>query len=75
VMMGLAPAIGRHHAHEVVYDACREVAQGQGSLLEVLARDARVSQHLSRTQIAALLEPVNYLGSATQMVDRCLARG
>ena len=30
VMMGLAPAIGRQKAHDVVYDACREVAVGGG---------------------------------------------
>jgi 3-carboxy-cis,cis-muconate cycloisomerase len=74
VMMGLAPAIGRHHAHEVVYAACREVAADKGSLIEVLCADARVSGHLSRAQIAAMLEPANYLGSAGDMVDRALAR-
>lgn len=74
VMMGLAPTLGRHHAHEVVYNACRDVAAGKGTLLEVLALDRRVAAALSRAQIEALLEPVNYLGSATAMVDRALAR-
>jgi 3-carboxy-cis,cis-muconate cycloisomerase len=75
VMMGLAPAIGRHHAHEVVYDACREAAGGSDTLLDVLARDERVKRQFSREQLQALLEPSNYLGSAAAMVDRCLARG
>jgi 3-carboxy-cis,cis-muconate cycloisomerase len=74
-MMGLAPAIGRHHAHEVVYDACREAAGGSDTLLDVLARDERVKRQFSREQLQALLEPSNYLGSAAAMVDRCLARG
>jgi 3-carboxy-cis,cis-muconate cycloisomerase len=74
VMMGLAPALGRQHAHEVVYAACREVAAGKGSLLEVLAATPQVSAKLSRAQLAALLEPENYLGSAGAMVDRALAR-
>lgn len=73
VMMGLAPAIGRHHAHEVVYAACREVAAGKGSLADVLCANKRVSDKLSRAQIESLLDPVNYLGTATQMVDRSLA--
>jgi 3-carboxy-cis,cis-muconate cycloisomerase len=74
VMMGLAPAIGRHHAHEVVYAACRDVADGKGNLLDVLCADPKVQGRLSREQIAALLEPANYLGSAAAMVDRALAR-
>jgi len=57
-----------------VYNACRDVAAGKGTLLEVLALDRRVAAALSRAQIEALLEPVNYLGSATAMVDRALAR-
>jgi len=75
VMMGLAPAIGRHHAHEAVYAACRDVAAGKGGLLDVLCADPKVQDRLSREQIAALLEPANYLGSAAAMVDRALARG
>lgn len=74
VMMGLAPVLGRHHAHEVVYAACREVAAGKGSLLDVLAADARVSAALPRERIQALLEPANYLGTAAAMVDRALTR-
>jgi 3-carboxy-cis,cis-muconate cycloisomerase len=75
VMMGLAPVLGRHHAHEVVYAACREVAAGKGSLLDVLCANAMVKERLSREQIAALLEPRNYLGSAAAMVDRAIAGG
>ena len=74
-MMGLAPAIGRHHAHEAVYAACREVAAGKGNLLDVLCEDPKVKGRLTRDQIAALLEPANYLGSAAAMVDRALLRG
>jgi len=73
VMMGLAPALGRQHAHEVVYAACRDVAAGEGSLLDVLARHPQVQARLSRAQLAALLEPANYLGSAAAMVDRTLS--
>jgi 3-carboxy-cis,cis-muconate cycloisomerase len=74
VMMGLAPTLGRHHAHEVVYAACRDVAAGKGSLLDVLAGNPRVNAALSRAQIQAMLEPANYLGTATAMVDRSLNR-
>ena len=73
VMMGLAPAIGRQKAHDVVYDACREVAVGGRTLLQVLAADPAVSSHFSEAQLQDLLEPKNYLGSAGLMVDRAVA--
>jgi len=72
VMMGLAPKLGRQAAHDVVYDACRAAAESGRPLLELLATNAAVSPHLSRSELERLLDPRNYLGSAAQMVDRSL---
>ncbi|WP_342708994.1 3-carboxy-cis,cis-muconate cycloisomerase [Bradyrhizobium sp. B124] len=73
VMMGLAPAIGRQEAHDVVYDACR-VANDRGlTLAEALAADDRVASRIDRATIDRLTAPKNYLGLAPEMVDRVLA--
>ncbi|MGY3693698.1 3-carboxy-cis,cis-muconate cycloisomerase [Bradyrhizobium sp. USDA 3240] len=73
VMMGLAPAIGRQEAHDVVYDACR-VANDKGlTLAEALAVDDRVASRIDRATIDRLTAPKNYLGLAPEMVDRVLA--
>ncbi|UFX44867.1 3-carboxy-cis,cis-muconate cycloisomerase [Bradyrhizobium sp. 41S5] len=73
VMMGLAPAIGRQEAHDVVYDACR-VANDKGlTLAEALAADDRVASRINRATIDSLTAPKNYLGLAPEMVDRVLA--
>ncbi|WP_050403844.1 3-carboxy-cis,cis-muconate cycloisomerase [Bradyrhizobium embrapense] len=73
VMMGLAPAIGRQEAHDVVYDACR-VANDKGLMLaEALAADDRVASRIDRATIDRLTAPKNYLGLAPEMVDRVLA--
>lgn len=72
-MMGLAPFIGRQQAHDVVYDACRVVAEKGGGLAEALAASPQVARHLDRAAIARLTDPANYLGLAPQMVDRALA--
>ena len=73
VMMGLAPAIGRQEAHDVVYDACR-VANDKGvTLAEALAADQRVASRIDRATIDSLTSPRNYLGLAPEMVDRVLA--
>lgn len=72
VMMGLAPHIGRQTAHDTVYDACRKAATNHRTLAEVLREDRAVAAKLSQADIDKLCDPVNYLGSAPQMVDRTL---
>lgn len=72
VMMGLAPAIGRQQAHDVVYDACRTVNEKGGTLAEALAALPAVTAHFDRAAIDRLTDPANYLGLSPQMVDRAL---
>jgi 3-carboxy-cis,cis-muconate cycloisomerase len=73
VMMGLAPHIGRQRAHDVVYGACRTVADKGGSLADTLAAMPEITAHLDRAAIDRLTDPANYVGLAPQMVDRALA--
>jgi 3-carboxy-cis,cis-muconate cycloisomerase len=73
VMMGLAPAMGRQQAHDVVYDACRAVNEQGGSLADALAALPAVTAHFDRAAIERLTDPANYLGQAPVMVDRALA--
>jgi 3-carboxy-cis,cis-muconate cycloisomerase len=70
--MGLAPFIGRQDAHDVVYAACRVVADHGGSLAEALLQDPAVTAHLDHRAILRLTDPANYLGQAPEMVDRVL---
>lgn len=73
VMMGLAPAMGRQQAHDVVYDACRSVNEHGGTLAEALCALPAVTAHVDRAAIERLTDPANYLGLAPEMVDRALA--
>jgi 3-carboxy-cis,cis-muconate cycloisomerase len=73
VMMGLAPALGRNTAHDVVYDACR-MANEQGlTLLEALKRSPEIQGKLSEAELERLCDPVNYLGQSREMLDRFLS--
>ena len=74
VMMGLAPALGRQRAHDLVYDICRDVIAGNGTFLDLLASHPEISPHMDRPALAALLDPANYCGLSGEMVDRVLAR-
>ena len=73
VMMGLAPALGRQAAHDLVYEACRIAADDRRALLDVLLGMPEVTARLDRDELARLCEPGNYVGEAPQMVDRLLA--
>lgn len=73
VMMGLAPYIGREYAHDLVYDICRVAIQEERPLLDLLAENAEIARHVTREQLAAMCDPVAYLGQSGVMVDRVLA--
>ena len=73
VMMALAEHTGRGAAHDLVYSACRAALEKGSTLLEELNRRPEVTRHLDGHRLAKLTDPVNYLGSASAMVDRALA--
>jgi 3-carboxy-cis,cis-muconate cycloisomerase len=73
VMMGLGPHLGRQRAHDLVYDICRDVAVSGTPLIDLLARNAEISRHLTRAELERMVDPAHYLGLAGEMVDRVLA--
>ena len=73
VMMGLGPYLDRQRAHDLVYDICREAAATGTPLIDLLARNPEISQHLSGLELERMVDPANYLGLAGEMVDRVLA--
>ena len=73
VMMALAEHTGRQVAHDVVYAACRRAMDEGQTLLTVLEETSEVTAHLKGDELARLVEPANYLGSAQAMVDRVLS--
>jgi 3-carboxy-cis,cis-muconate cycloisomerase len=67
VMLNLGQAIGRQHAHDVVYDAAQAAFVENRRFAELLAADPRVSDHLDRMALAKLLDPVAYTGLCAEM--------
>jgi 3-carboxy-cis,cis-muconate cycloisomerase len=67
VMMGLAPALGRQHAHDVVYDACRVAIEESRTLYDVLANNASIRERFDDAQLRTLTDPSKYLGAASLM--------
>jgi adenylosuccinate lyase len=73
VMFALGERIGRVSAHDVVYDAAMRAVESGRAFADLLAADARVTDHLTRADIAALLEPTRYTGQCGAFVDVCVA--
>jgi 3-carboxy-cis,cis-muconate cycloisomerase len=67
VMLQLGAAIGRQHAHDVVYDAAQATVVEGRSFAELLAADGRVAEHLDAGAIEALLDPTAYTGLCAEM--------
>src|SRR5437867_21962 len=74
VMMGLAPYLGREHAHDLVYDLCRKAIEQKRPLLDLLAETPEITRHVDRKQLQTLCDPANYLSLSGSMVDRVLAK-
>ncbi|MDR6660987.1 class-II fumarase/aspartase family protein [Tardiphaga sp. 1201_B9_N1_1] len=74
VMMAAAPKLGRQHAHDVVYDACRKAIEGGGQLADILAEVPEITEALGgKEAIRRHCDPANYLGLCGPMVDRVLS--
>jgi 3-carboxy-cis,cis-muconate cycloisomerase len=67
VMLDLGAAIGRQHAHDVVYDAAQATVVEGKPFAELLAADTRLTKHMDRKAIDKLLDPTAYTGLCADM--------
>src|SRR5580698_6832300 len=74
VMLDLGAAIGRQHAHDVVYDAAQATVVEGRSFAALLAADRRVTAHMTPEQIRGLLDPTSYTGLCADMAREGAAR-
>jgi adenylosuccinate lyase len=72
VMRALAERMGKHTAHEVVYEAAMAGVESGATLVEALSSDPRVGAHLDRADIEALFDLETAIGSAPAFVDRVI---
>jgi 3-carboxy-cis,cis-muconate cycloisomerase len=74
VMLDLGAAIGRQHAHDVVYDAAQAAFVEGRPFGVLLAEDPRVTTHLDQKAIEKLLDPTVYTGLCADMARDAAAR-
>lgn len=64
LMLELGERIGRHSAHEIVYELAQAAAVGKASFLELLLGCEQVRAHLGADRIRRLVDPSSYLGES-----------
>jgi 3-carboxy-cis,cis-muconate cycloisomerase len=74
VMLDLGAAIGRQHAHDVVYDAAQAAFVEDQSFSDLLAADKRLTEHMDRKAIDKLLDPTAYTGLCADMARESVTR-
>ncbi len=67
LMLDLGRAIGRQHAHDVIYDAAQAAFVEGKSFSDLLLADERVTAHMDRKAVQALLDPTAYVGLCAEM--------
>jgi len=72
VQMALAPALGRDVAHKVVADVCRRAAAEGRHVRDVLRDTPQARAALDDAALDRLFDPVQYLGSSNDYIDRVL---
>jgi len=74
VMLDLGAAIGRQHAHDVVYDAAQAAFTGGKSFSDLLAADKRLTRHMDAKSIERLMDPTAYTGLCADMARESVVR-
>ena len=74
VMLDLGAALGRQHAHDVVYDAAQAAFVEGRSFGGLLTADPRVTAHMTPEAIVRLLDPTAYTGLCSEMAREGAAR-
>jgi len=65
--------IWKQSAHEVIYEDAMESMKEEVDFKRVLLEDARVNQHLTKSEIDRLLSPEEYVGLAPRMARDMVA--
>jgi adenylosuccinate lyase len=75
VMMALTKkGVGRQAAHEAVRQAAMRAVEKRLNFAEILSQDETVTGALTKEELKAALDPENYTGSASEIVDRIIEK-
>ena len=74
VMILLAKHTGRQEAHSIIRECSIAAHEGERHLIDVLLLREDVTAYLDADEIAAAMDPYQYIGTAVGQVDAVVAR-
>jgi 3-carboxy-cis,cis-muconate cycloisomerase len=74
IMLFLGHAIGRQHAHDVVYESAQEAIRTRRQFGEVLSTDPKVTAHLTKLEMQDLLDPLYHVGLCQEIALEAATR-
>jgi adenylosuccinate lyase len=74
VMIRLAEHTGRQEAHSIVRECSIAAHESGAHLLDVLLEREEVTAHLDADEIAAAMDPYQYIGTAVEQVEAVVVR-
>lgn len=72
VMFELGKRLGKQTAHHLVYQCAMQAFEQNRPFAELLLADPQLQTKLNADELTQWLDPMNYLGSAPQKVDRVI---
>lgn len=73
VAAALAKQVGKQEAHRIVEECSRQAIESKKPLREILLANREVSTRLNPPELDKLFDPLNYLGVASEFIDRAVA--
>ncbi|ARF18036.1 adenylosuccinate lyase [Sporosarcina ureae] len=70
LMLHLGKYIGRQVAHDKIYEVSMQAFEEKRPLVEVVLENKEIMSHLSEEEVINYLNPKNYLGLCSQLIDR-----
>jgi 3-carboxy-cis,cis-muconate cycloisomerase len=73
IQMALGASLGRLQAHDLLEAAGKRALKERRPLIDVLSQTPEIAKVLPREKLARLFDPLAYLGSAEEFLNRTLA--
>jgi 3-carboxy-cis,cis-muconate cycloisomerase len=73
VAAALAKQIGKPEAHKLMEECSRQAIMSKKPLREILGANREISSRLHSGQLDKLFDPLDYLGVASEFIDRAIA--
>lgn len=73
IMLRLGEGLGKQNSHHIILEACMEAINQNQPLEKILLKNKQITDQINEKEIKALLDPLNYIGSSSAIVDNVLA--